>query len=261
MSLPGPSPRVPELPGVLSADQVAATARSITRTQEPDGAIPWSPGARTDVWNHVEAAMGALVGGEVATAEAAYDWCARWQRPDGSWPMRIVQGRVEDPSGETNMCAYLAVGIWHHWRLRHDLAYVERLWPVVRAGLDYVVGLQLSWGGIAWSQEYDEHGPARVNAEALLAGSASIYQALRAGVALAELVGESTGSWPAAGWATRCASTRDCSWTSAPSRWTGTTRSWAARSAAPPAVPWSTPAGTTSWCPGSASAASTPTPG
>ncbi len=202
MSGPRPVPpaaQVPSLPGVLSAEQVVATARSITRTQEPDGAIPWSPGAQTDVWNHVEAAMGALVGGEVATAEAAYDWCARSQRPDGSWPMRIVQGRVEDASSETNMGAYLAVGLWHHWRLRRDLTYVARLWPVVRAGLDHVVGLQLAWGGIAWSQEYDDHGPARVNEDALLAGSSSIYQALRAGVALAGLVDEPQPDWELAG--------------------------------------------------------------
>ena len=71
MSQAGPPSRVPELPGVLSAEQVAATARSITRTQEPDGAIPWSVGAHTDTWNHVESAMALLVGGQVEAAERA----------------------------------------------------------------------------------------------------------------------------------------------------------------------------------------------
>ena len=37
--------------------------------QEPDGAIPWTVGEHTDVWNHVEAAMALLVGGQVDAAE------------------------------------------------------------------------------------------------------------------------------------------------------------------------------------------------
>ena len=108
-------------------------------------------------------------------------------------------GKVEDASGETNMSAYHAVGVWHHWMLRRDLAFVERMWPVVRRGLDFVVGMQLPFGGIAWSQEWDDDGPARVNREALLAGSSSIYQSLRAGVALAELMDQPQPEWELAG--------------------------------------------------------------
>jgi hypothetical protein len=36
------------------------------------------------------------------------------QRADGSWPMKIVNGSVEDSRGETNCSAYFAVGLWHH---------------------------------------------------------------------------------------------------------------------------------------------------
>ena len=93
--------------------------------QEPDGAVPWTVGEHVDVWNHVEAAMALHVGGEVEAAEAAYEWCLRHQRHDGSWPMKIVAGEVEDASGETNMSAYLAVGVWHHWLLRRDLRFVD----------------------------------------------------------------------------------------------------------------------------------------
>jgi len=88
--------RIPALPGVLSRREVADTARSIARAQEPDGAVPWSPGQGTDVWNHVEAAMALLVGGEQAAAHRAYDWCLASQRDDGSWPMRTVTGVVTD---------------------------------------------------------------------------------------------------------------------------------------------------------------------
>lgn len=190
---------IPSVAGVLSAAQIADTAASIAAMQEPSGAVPWTPGDKTDVWNHVEAAMALLVGGQAEAAERAYAWCARTQRPDGSWPMEIVVGEVRDASGETNMSAYLAVGVWHHWLLRHDRSFVNRMWPVVRRGLDFVVGLQLSFGGIAWAQEWHDGAPGRVNEEALLAGSSSIYQALRAGCALAELVGDPQVDWELAG--------------------------------------------------------------
>jgi hypothetical protein len=184
---------------VLTWSQVEETAASIAAMQEPDGAIPWTTGEHTDVWNHVEAAMALVVGGQPEAAERAYDWAVRTQRHDGSWPMKLVAGEVEDHSGETNMSAYLAVGVWHHWLVRRDEAFVRRTWPAVRRGLDWVVGHQLPFGGIAWSQEWHDGRPARVNGEALLAGSSSIYQSLRAGVALAELVDEPQPEWELAG--------------------------------------------------------------
>ena len=185
------STEVPALPGLLSSHDVAATAASIARAQEPDGAVPWTPGAHTDVWNHVEAAMALLVGGEVDAAHRAYDWCLATQRADGSWPMKLVAGVVDDASGETNMSAYLAVGVWHHWLVRRDEPFVRRTWDAVRRGLDFAVSLQLPFGGIAWSSD-----PAGVvNADALVAGSSSIFHALRAGLALAELMGAAQPEW------------------------------------------------------------------
>ncbi len=185
------SPDIPALDGLLDRHDVAATAASIARVQEPDGAVPWTSGAHTDAWNHVEAAMGLLVGGEVDAAHRAYDWCLATQRADGSWPMKVVAGVVDDPSGETNMSAYLAVGVWHHWLVRRDERFVRRCWDAVRRGLDFVVSLQLPFGGIAWSRE--EGG--RVNAEALVAGSSSIFQALKAGIALSELMDDPQPEW------------------------------------------------------------------
>ncbi len=190
---------VPELPGLLDAAAVTATVRTIVRTQEPDGAIPWSPLDRVDVWNHVEAAMALLVGGEREAAEAAYDWVARTQRADGSWPMRFHLGSVDDPGTETNMCADLAVGAWHHWLLTGERGFASRMWPHVRRGLDHVVGLQLPHGGIAWAQGRRDGRPGEAFDEALLSGSSSIYQALRAGVALATLLDDPQPEWELAG--------------------------------------------------------------
>jgi hypothetical protein len=192
-------PEVPAVPGVLTAGQVARTAASIAAMQEPDGAIPWTVGEHTDAWNHVEGAMALLVGGQVDAAERAYRWCLDTQRADGSWPMKLVAGTVEDASGETNMSAYLAVGVWHHWLVRRDFRFVEQCWPAVRRALDFVARMQLPFGGIAWSQEWADGAPARVNQEALLAGSSSIYQSLRAGVALSALVDEPQPEWELAG--------------------------------------------------------------
>ncbi len=183
----------------MTPEQIAQTAASIASMQEADGAIPWTIGEHTDAWNHVEGAMALLVGGEIEAAEAAYDWCLRTQRADGSWPMKFVAGTVEDASSETNMAAYIAVGVLHHWSIRRDRVFLERMWPVVRGALDLVVDLQLPFGGIAWSREWDANGPAKINAEALIAGSSSIYQALRCGVALAEIMDEPQPEWELAG--------------------------------------------------------------
>jgi len=177
---------IPFVSGVLSADEVRATAASIVAMQEDTGAIPWTVGEHVDIWNHLEAAMALLVAGEVEAAERAIDWVPTMQQADGSWPMKIVNGEVEDDRGEVNMSAYLAVAIWHHWLVKSDRDYVERHWDTVRRGLDWVVSLQVPFGGIQWTP---------VDDLCLLAGSSSIYQSLRAGVALADLLGHPQPEW------------------------------------------------------------------
>ncbi len=193
---------LPFVAGVLGPDEVAATAAAVAAVQEPDGAIPWSVGAHTDTWNHVESAMGLLVGGEVEAAERAYAWIPPQQRADGSFPWKVVAGEVEDDRGEANMAAYVAVGVWHHWLVRRDRRFVETMWPTVRSALDWVVSRQLPFGGVAWSQPWVDGVPvtgADDVTDALLAGSSSIYQSLRAGVAVAELLGDPQPDWELAG--------------------------------------------------------------
>src|SRR4051812_1960533 len=140
--MPDPLGDLPYVDGILTGEQVAETAASIAGMQEPSGAVPWTVGEHIDIWNHVEAAMAMLVGGEVEAAERAYEWVPTMQRADGSFPMKIVGGVVEDDRGEVNMSAYLAVGLWHHWLVRRDLDFVRGLWPTVRAALDWVVSQQ-----------------------------------------------------------------------------------------------------------------------
>ena len=54
---------IPEVPGVIGAEEVVATAASIAAVQRPDGMIPWFEGGHCDPWNHTEAAMALTVAG------------------------------------------------------------------------------------------------------------------------------------------------------------------------------------------------------
>jgi hypothetical protein len=182
-------------PELLTAEQVARSGAAIAAVQEPDGAIPWTVGGHADVWNHVEAAMALVVSGHHDAVHRAWEWVRRTQRVDGSWPLKTVAGTVDDASGETNMAAYVAVGVWHHWLVRREPAFLRELWPTVRRALDFACSMQLPFGGIAWSQEWDADGPGRVNRDALLAGSSSIHHALRAGLTLAELLDDPQPEW------------------------------------------------------------------
>jgi hypothetical protein len=180
----------PELSAVFDPAGMLATARSIASVQHASGEIPWFEGGHSDPWDHIECAMALAVGGLRDEAVAAYEFLRVTQRPDGSWPTKVRAGVVEDPSFETNQCAYIAVGVWHHLLLTGDNAFVARMWPVVCAALDLVTNLATDRGEIPWSVM---DGMPRD--EALLTGSSSTYHSLRAGLALAEHLGSPQPDW------------------------------------------------------------------
>ncbi|MFC9326759.1 prenyltransferase [Kitasatospora sp. NPDC057015] len=185
---------VPEallLDGVLDAEQAAATVRSILAEQQADGAIPWFTGHHLDPWDHTEAAMALDTAGEHAAAEAAYRWLAANQNADGSWYAGYTAGAVSNASKETNFCAYVAVGVWHHHLSTGDDAFLDWIWPTVRRALDFTVGLRLPGGPIAWRLDEDGTAPD----EALLTGSSSILHALRCGLAVADYLEEPQPDW------------------------------------------------------------------
>ena len=80
--------QLPEVPGVLTADQLLATGRAIAAGQQADGSIGW-PDGHVDAWNHVECAMALSVCGLREPAQRAYAWLAEEQQPDGSWPVHV----------------------------------------------------------------------------------------------------------------------------------------------------------------------------
>ncbi|MFC7387666.1 prenyltransferase [Sphaerisporangium rhizosphaerae] len=190
MTEPVSTGAVPAVPGIITAEQVLATARSIAAVQQPDGGVPW-PEGHVDAWNHVECLMAMSAAGLTAEARKGYDWLARRQRDDGSWPMKMVRGAATEANGESNHAAYLAVGVRHELLVTGDEHFARAMWPVVRKALDFVVGLQTARGEIVW-----ERSAAGVPAQyALLTGCSSIYQGLRCGVLLGEHLGDPQPDW------------------------------------------------------------------
>ena len=143
-------------PEALPQSLVDETAAAILAMQRPDGRLPWHHEQHTDPWNHVEGAMGLMLGGQREGAERAYDWMRKTQRPDGSWPQSYAWDRsVLDPDADTNMCAYIAAGVWHHYLLTQDVGFLHEYWFVVEKAIDYVLDHQAPTGEIAWMHHAD----------------------------------------------------------------------------------------------------------
>jgi hypothetical protein len=173
---------LPEVPGVLSAAEVEQTAASLIALQRPSGMIPWFPGGHCDPWNHVEAAMALSATGHFEEAVAAYRWLAATQLGDGSWFNYYLEHSVEHPRLDTNVCAYLAAGLWHHFLISDDVELLVELYPVVERAIEFVLRCQLPDGSISWSISAEGH----LESYALLTGSSSIYHSLRCGISIAE---------------------------------------------------------------------------
>jgi hypothetical protein len=180
----------PQVKGILTAEQVQATGCSIAAAQHADGSIGW-PDGHVDAWNHIECAMALSVCGLRAEARHAYAWLAAAQQPDGSWPVQSAGGGSADAAAESNHAAYCAVGVWHELLVTGDEDFAAGMWPVVRGGIEFVLGLQQPRGEIIWRRLADG-GPDNY---ALLAGSASMYQSLRCAIELAERVGQPQPDW------------------------------------------------------------------
>jgi hypothetical protein len=180
---------VPEVAGILTADQIVSTGHAIAAVQQPHGAIGW-PDGHVDAWNHVECAMALSVCGLRDASRRAYEWLRASQRPDGSWHKAMPPGE-NDLTTESNHAAYCAVGVWHELLVSRDEGFAARMWPTVRRAMDFVLGLQTPRGEIIWRRTAD----GTPETYALLAGSASMYTSLRCAIALAEYLGEPQPDW------------------------------------------------------------------
>ena len=179
------------VPGVLTSEELATTASYLASLQLSSGQIPWFVGGHGDPWNHVEVAMALTISGYLNQARAAYQWLAVNQLGDGSWFNYYVGNRVQDARLDTNVCAYVAAGLYHYLLATDDVDFVAELWPVVELALEFVLRWQLDDGTIRWS--LDAQG--RPESYALLTGSSSIFHSLRCGVALAERLDHAKPEW------------------------------------------------------------------
>jgi len=180
---------VPEVAGILTAGQVLSTGHAIAAVQQRDGAIGW-PDGHVDAWNHVECAMALSVCGLRDASRRAYEWLRASQRLDGSWRKVMPEPDV-DLTTESNHAAYCAVGVWHELLVSRDAGFAQRMWPMVRSAIDFVLGLQTPRGEIIWRRGAD----GSPESYALLAGSASMHSSLRCAASLAEYMGEAQPDW------------------------------------------------------------------
>ena len=179
--------------------------RQILALQQPNGAIPWFDGGVFDPWNHVEAAIGLTIAGNVDAARHAYRHLLDTQLPDGSWWAQYgstapIEGGQYEGSGEeprirdTNMTAYLATGALHYLLATGDAPFARDLWEAVERATSFVLGHQYEEGDIRWSAR-DPHTPEE---DSLLTGNASIFKSLDCAIALAHAFAAPRPDWEAA---------------------------------------------------------------
>ncbi len=186
---------LPHLPGILSTADLAKTADSIEALQLSNGMIPWYPSGHCDPWNHVETAIALNIMGRDDAALAAYHWLANNQDADGWWfNYYMPDGTIEDAKLDTNVNAYIAVGVWTHWLCTRDTNAVSALWPTVKKALNWVMSMRRDDGAIIWAREVDS----TPWDYALLTGCSSIRHALHCGAALGDLLGDSQPQWTSA---------------------------------------------------------------
>ncbi len=181
---------IPDVPAILSADQLVATGHAIAASQQAGGSIGW-PDGHVDAWSHLECAMALSVCGLRGPARRAYAWLAEAQQPDGSWPVQAPGGGVDEWATESNHAAYCAVAVWHELLVTGDEDFTAQLWPVVKAGIEFAIGLQTQRGEIIWRR----HEDGTPDSYALLTGSSSMYSSLRCAIALADHVADPQPDW------------------------------------------------------------------
>ena len=61
-------------------------------------------------------------------------------------------GRDRDANSDSNFCAYIAAGVWHHVLVTGDESFAAEMWPVVHKAIDFVIDVQVGDGEIGWAR-------------------------------------------------------------------------------------------------------------
>lgn len=178
--------------GLFPQEYLRPTVDFILESQDQSGAIPWFHGGHLDPWDHVEAAMGLTIGGEHDAAVRAYHWLQQNQLEDGSWWAAYREGEVENTERrESNFVAYVAAGVWHHYLVTSDEAFLQSMWPTVAGAIEFVLRLQTEHGEIHWA--VNACGTPRE--DALVTGCSSIYKSLECAHNIAVTLGHHRPGW------------------------------------------------------------------
>ena len=170
---------------------IDAITTLIAETQLESGEIPWCDGQKTDPWDHVEAAMGLSIGGNLKAARRAYAWLARIQRVDGSFYSAYMQGIPEDRTRETNLSSYIAVGVYHYYLIARDTGILIEMWPTISAAIDFALNMQTPDGEIYWAISPEGN----LDSMALLTGCSSIFMSIKCALAIARILGHRKPMW------------------------------------------------------------------
>ena len=170
---------------------IEATAGLIVQTQKQDGEIPWADGEKTDPWDHVESTMGLTIGGYYEEARKAFCWLKNNQLEDGSWYAAYRNGEVEDPTHDTNMSTYIAVGLLHYYLVTGDKEFLSLMWDTMEKGIEFALGLQTPEGAIHWAKSPE----GVVEPMALLTGSSSVYMSIKCALVIAAILGTEKTKW------------------------------------------------------------------
>jgi hypothetical protein len=173
--------------GFFPESLLRPTINYILHTQLPNGCIPWFSGGKADPWDHIEAAMGLTIGGELAAARRAYEWLVQEQLDDGSWWANYFDEQPVDKNHrETNFIAYIATGVWHYYLVTGDVVFLRDFFPSVKRAIDFVLRYQSPTGEIYWAVA----GDGSAKKDALVTASSSIYKSLECAILMAETLGD-----------------------------------------------------------------------
>ena len=152
----------------------------ILSVQNKDGSIPWEIDEKLDPWDHIEAAMGLSIAKRKEESERAFLWLKEQQLKDGSWYSEYRNSIPATKRRETNFTAYIATGLWHHYLIFEDKAFLEKMLPTLSKSVSFILSMQTEDGDIYWAAEEGKE----ILDDSLITGSSSIFKSLECASAI-----------------------------------------------------------------------------
>jgi hypothetical protein len=175
----------------LSREYLEPTVGSIVAVQLADGSIPWFQGGITDPWTHVESAMALDVGNFHTEAQRAYEWLSEIQLEDGSWYASYKDGKPLETYKVSHSVSYIAVGVWHHYLSTGDVSSLQKMWPAVRAAVDFVLDMRGPNGEVYWARD----SASAIYPTALISSCSSTYLSIKSALSIASILEEDRTDW------------------------------------------------------------------